>query len=133
MKHPRINPAHDDPQNANPIQSALNGPIADVMGRGASNFGRGVSTFQREGMRFMTRRIEQNVKAVEQFGACKSLPDLLSAQQRWLSEMTRAYSEEWTKCSELMTEMLHENGMEEENGNGTKLPEPPRRANVREH
>ncbi len=84
-------------------------------------------------MRFMTRRLEQNVKAVEEFGACKSLPDLLSAQQRWFAEMTRAYSEELAKCGELMTEMLHDGNEETDDGHGSKQHEPPHRADYREH
>jgi hypothetical protein len=131
MKHQKSTHASGEPSAIGP----LNVPIAEAMGRGASVFGRGVSTFQQESMRFATRRLEQNVKAIEQFGACKSLPDLLSTQQRWFADMTRAYSEEWARCSELMTEMLHENGKQTGTGNGhaVKQPEPTRRADVREH
>ncbi|MEQ1865522.1 MAG: phasin family protein [Micropepsaceae bacterium] len=133
MKHQKTTHANDDPVTANPFQSALGTPMAQAMGRGASVFGRSVSTFQQEGMRFMTRRLEQNVKAVEEFGACKSLPDLLSAQQRWFAEMTRAYSEELAKCGELMTEMLHDGNEETDDGHGSKQHEPPHRADYREH
>ena len=127
MKHQKSAHAPGGPSAVDPFNAALNGPLADAMGHGASVFGRTVSTFQQEGMRFMTRRLEQNMKAVEQFGACKSLPDLLSAQQRWYADMTRAYSEEFAKCGELMTEMLHENG------EGSTPAETPRRTDVREH
>ena len=131
MKHQKSTHASGEPSAISPLEV----PTAEAMRRGASVIGRSVSTFQQEGMRFATRRLEQNVKAIEQFGACKSLPDLLSAQQRWFADMTRAYSEEWARCSELMTEMLHENGKQTETGNGhaSKQPEPTRRADVREH
>lgn len=133
MKHHKSTHASGDPAVSNPFQSALNGPMAEAMGRGASTFGRSVSTLQQEGMRFMTRRLEQNVKAIEQFGACKSLPDLLSAQQRWFAEMTRAYSEELARCGELMTEVLHENGGRAGNGQEENKSDASHRADVREH
>jgi len=133
MKHPKATYANGDPSIANPFLSTLSGPMAGAVGRGASMLGRSVGTLQQESLRFMTRRFEQNIKAVEQFGACKSLPDLFAAQQKWLAETTRAYSEEWARCGELMTEMLHESSDEGSHGRGSKRSETPHRADVREH
>jgi hypothetical protein len=133
MKQHKATHASGEPSAGNPFQSALNTPIAEAMGHGASVFGRTVNTFQQEGMRFMTRRIEQNAKAIEQFGACKSLPDLLSAQQHWFAEMTRAYSEELARYGELMTEALHEAVSQAGNAQGETEVDPPHRADVREH
>jgi len=88
--------------------SRLNGVMADAMERSVSIFGRSVQAFQQEGMRFLTRRIEHNAKAVQELGSCKSLPDLLVAQQRWFADMTRAYSEEWARYGDIVTEAMHE-------------------------
>jgi Phasin protein len=133
MKNQRPSQSPGEQSEGSPFQTALNAPVLQALGRGASVFGRSVNTFQQEGVRFMTRRLEQNAKAIKEFGACKSLPDLLSAQQRWFAETARAYSEELAKCGELMTEALQENGDDTGNGHDEKKSEATRRADGREH
>ncbi|MCE9523128.1 MAG: phasin family protein [Alphaproteobacteria bacterium] len=133
MKHQKSTHAPNDPLGGNPFQSALNAPVVEAMGHGAAVLGRSATTLQQEGMRFITRRVEQNMKAVEQFGACKTLPELFAAQQYWLADMTRAYSEEWARCGELMTELLHERKEEAGNGDGPKQNEPTRETHSRQH
>ena len=83
-------------------------PMAEVFGKGASVFGRNFQTLQKEGMRFLNQRLEDNVKAAETFGTCKSLPELLAAQQNWFAGMTRAYVEEWQRYGELMSGMMRD-------------------------
>jgi hypothetical protein len=85
-------------------------PMAEAFGRGASVFGRSFATLQKEGVRFLNQRLEDNVKAAEEFGSCKSLPDLFAAQQKWFADATRAYLEEWQRCSELMSDMMRDAG-----------------------
>jgi Phasin protein len=133
MKHQRPPQSPSEQPEANPFHTALDAPLVKALGQGASVFGRSVNTFQQEGMRFMTRRLEQNARAIQEFGACKSLPDLLSAQQRWFAETARAYSEELAKCGELMTEVLHENGNDAGNGHDERTSDTPRRSDGREH
>jgi len=120
MKHPKTTHAHAEASIANPFQSPLNGSMVEAIGRGASTFGRSATTFHQEGLRFMTRRLEQNIKAVERFSVCKSLPDLVAAQQQWFADMTRAYSEEWKRCSELMAEAQQEVCSESGNGRASQ-------------
>ncbi len=99
---------HKSEQSANPFEAAFNGPMGGALEKSASIFGKGVHTLQQESIKFMTRRFEDNMKAAEQFGACRSLPDFFAAQQKWFADMTRAYSEEWARYSELMTDALHD-------------------------
>ena len=114
MKHEKPPRAHEDLPFSAAFGSPIGSSFADALGKGASMFGRSFATMQKESMRFMTQRIEDNMKAVETFGACRSLPDLFAAQQRWFADMTRAYSEEWQRYSEMMTEMARENSEDAE-------------------
>lgn len=91
-----------------PFAGAFGTQMTDTFAKNASMFGRGFATMQKESLRFAQQRLEDNMKAIEEFGTCKSWPDILAAQQRWFTGMTRAYSEEWQRCGELMNDMLHE-------------------------
>jgi hypothetical protein len=102
--------------------------VTEAFAKGASLFGRSFATMQKESLRFTTQRIEENMKAVEEFGACKTWPDLLAAQQRWFAGMTRAYSEEWQRCGELMNDMAHEASGEASEQQNTPLHTTPSRA-----
>lgn len=84
-------------------------PAAEAWSKGASIFGRSFATMQKEGLRFFNQRMEENMKVVEGFAACKSVPDVLAVQQKWFADMTRAYTEEWQRCSEMMSDMAREN------------------------
>jgi hypothetical protein len=102
--HQRPRQLHEDA----PFPATIATPMTEAFGRGASMFGRSFATLQKEGMRFFNQRLEDNVKAVEEFGSCKSLPDLFAAQQRWFADATRAYLKEWQRCGELMSDMARE-------------------------
>lgn len=93
---------------ANPLASAFALPMMGLMERGASVFGKSIRAFQQEGVKFMTRRFDDGIKAAGTFGACRTLPDLFAAQQQWVSDTTQAYSDEWKRCSEIMTEVLED-------------------------
>lgn len=97
-------------QSLNPFASAWNGSAAGAIEKSAAFFGKSMRALQQESIRFMTRRIEDNLKAAEQFGACRNVPDFLAAQQKWFADMTHAYSQEWARCSEIMAEAAHEDG-----------------------
>ena len=114
MKHHKPPQPHEEFPLAYPFANATNNPLAEAMGKGASFFGRSFSTLQKEGLRFMNERIQENMKAAETFGACRSLPDLFAAQQRWFADMARAYTDEWQRCSALMSEMAQEKAEEGE-------------------
>lgn len=98
MKHLRPSQFQDDTL----MPPTLAAPMA-AFGRGAFAFGRSFATLQQEGLRFLNQRLEENVKAAEEFGSCKSLPDLFALQQKWFADTTRAYVEEWQRCSDLMS------------------------------
>ncbi|NOT40510.1 MAG: phasin family protein [Alphaproteobacteria bacterium] len=104
MKHHKPSQFHEDTPFA--------APMTEVFGKGASMFGRSFATLQKEGLRFFNQRLEDNVKAAEEFGSCKSLPDLFAAQQKWFAGMTSAYAEEWQRCSELMSDTMRDTGEE---------------------
>ena len=99
---------HEKPPHAHEAQTfaAFTTPL------NASVFGRTFATMQKESLRFLNQRLEDNMKAVEEFGACRSLPDYVATQQRWFAGLTRAYVEEWQRCSELMAEMTREGAAE---------------------
>lgn len=95
---------------ASPFPAAFAAPMTEMFGKGASIFGRSFATLQKEGLRFFNERLEDNVKAAEAFGACKTLPDLFAAQQKWFEGTTRAYMQEWRRCGELMSDMVRDAG-----------------------
>lgn len=103
---------HHQFQEDSAIASPFAAPMTEAFGHGASVLGRSFTTFQKEGLRFFNERLEHNVKAAEEFGACKSLPDLFAAQQKWFAVMTRAYLEEWQRCGALMTDMTRDPSQE---------------------
>jgi hypothetical protein len=111
MKTDKADLAPDDTP-ATMFTTLLNGPVG-AMERGANIFGKSVRTLQEESMRFLSRRMEDNAKAAKEIAACRSVPDLLVAQQKWFADTARAYGEEWVRCNELVTEMLEENGKED--------------------
>jgi hypothetical protein len=104
MKHQKPSQFQEESSMPNPFGA----PAAEAFGKGASMFGRSFATMQKEGLRFFNERLEDNMKAVEEFGSCKSLPDLFAAQQKWFAGATRAYAEEWQRCSEMMTDMMRD-------------------------
>jgi len=114
--HKSDHPLRGELAAANPFASALNGSMAEAMERSASVFGNGMRTLQRESVKFMTRRFENNMKAAMRFSACRSLPDMFAAQQKWFADMTHAYSGEWVRCSELMTDALQKDTRSVGNG-----------------
>ena len=116
MKHQRPPQPHEEIPIAFPLATPINASFAEAMGKGASLLGRSFATLQKEGLRFMNQRLEENLKAVESFGACRSLPDLFAAQQRWFADMTRAYTTEWQRYGELMSEMASEEAASAELG-----------------
>jgi hypothetical protein len=93
--------------HANPIEQALSGSMAGAE-RQAAVFNKGIRTFREESLRFATRRFEDNLRAFERMSGCRTLPDLLVAQQQWLADTARAYTEEWARYGELMTDALQE-------------------------
>ena len=100
-------------------------PLADAFGRGASMVSRSIAVMQRESMRFMNRRMEENMKVAGEMGACRNLPDMLALQQKWIAGMTRAYADEWQRYNEIMAEIV--SGDAEETGpaaaNGSRHPQ----------
>ena len=107
-------PEHIAPEDvpATVFTAMLNGPTG-AMERSANLFGKSVRSLQEEGMRFFSRRMEDNAKAAKEMAACRNFPDLLAAQQKWFADAARAYGEEWVRCGELVTEMLEEEGKPE--------------------
>jgi hypothetical protein len=96
--------ASDTPAGAFAVM--LNGPAADAVEKSAAMIGKSVKTFQQESMRFFTQRLEDNAKAAKEFAACANLTDVMSLQQKWFADMTRAYSDEWVRYGELMMDVL---------------------------
>lgn len=88
-------------------------PFADAFGRSASMVSRGLAAIQREGVRFMNKRLEDNMRVAGEMGSCKTLPDMLALQQKWIAGMTRAYADEWQRYNELMAEIVRGDGADE--------------------
>jgi len=111
MKQQKVSQDRDDTPVGNPFGPAFSVSLADAVGKGASVFGRGFASMQQEGLRLMNQRFEDNIKAASEVGTCKSLPDLLAVQQKWLANMTRAYADEWHRYNVLMTDLVRGNGI----------------------
>jgi hypothetical protein len=88
----------------------LNGAMTEVLERSAAAFGKNMRTFQHESARFVTRRAEESANAMERFTKCRTLPDIFAAQQQWVSDIARAYNEEWARFGEFMGEMAQGSG-----------------------
>ena len=84
-----------------PMSSTLSDAFVSAFERGAQMFGENLRMYQDETVRFVTERLEHDTHLFEQLGQSRSMFDLLSLQQRWLSATTRAYSEEWMRLSRL--------------------------------
>jgi hypothetical protein len=109
-------------QSVNPFGAVWNGTMDGVMEKSASLFGKNMQTLQQESVRFVSKRIEDNLKTAQQLGACRSVPDFLAVQQKWFADMAHAYSQEWTRCSELMSEAMQGH---EKVSNGDRPARPP--------
>ena len=110
MKQQKVSHDRDEVPVGNPFGPSFSVSLADAVGKGASVFGRGFASMQQEGLRFMNERFEDNIKAASEMGSCKSLPDLIAVQQKWLAGMTRAYTDEWHRYNLLMTDLVRGNG-----------------------
>lgn len=111
MKQQKVSHDREEVPVANPFGPSFSVSLADAVGKGASVFGRGFASMQQEGLRFMNERFEDNIKAASEMGSCKSLPDLIAVQQKWLAGMTRAYTDEWHRYNLLMTDLVRGNGL----------------------
>jgi hypothetical protein len=78
-------------------------PLPDFA-RNISAFGERMWKLQQESVRFMGERFEDNMKTLQRLTACKTLPDLLAAQQKWFADTAQAYGKEWGRCADMMTE-----------------------------
>lgn len=106
MKQHKTNSQQDEIQPSNPFGPAFSVSIADAVGKGASIFGRGFASMQQESLRFLNQRFEDNIKTAGEIGNCKTLPDLLALQQKWLAGMSRAYTDEWHRYNVLMADLV---------------------------
>lgn len=106
-----------------------NGSLPDAVTKGASAYGHNFALMQSEGLRFAQQRLEENLHVVQEIGKCRSLPDLFAVQQRWFTDMTKAYSEEWQRYGEMINDMMRDAGSaaldssQPSNGQATKSPE----------
>lgn len=87
-----------------------NAAMPDAIAKGASAYGHNFALMQSEGLRFAQQRLEENLHVVQEIGKCRSLPDLFAIQQRWFTDMTKAYSEEWQRYGEMINDMMREAG-----------------------
>jgi len=108
---------------SSPRRASMNGAMTGAIEKSATALGQNMRSLQDEGVRFVTRRVEDNLRAAEQFGKSKSLPELFAAQQKWFADMTRAYSEEWAKCGELLSEAMQASAQVSSNGRGATQPD----------
>ncbi len=102
-----MKPRKSEHENAPTPASMFNGPTSETWERNVSLAGDNVRSLQQETLRFATQRLEQNTKAFQEIASCKSLPEVVAIQQKWFADMTRAYSEEWARCSEIFGSALH--------------------------
>jgi len=111
---------HDkpEPHAASPVDVFATMLNPATLEKSASVFGKGVRTFQEEGMRFFNRRMEDNAKTMRAFAACRTLPDVFAAQQKWFADMTRTYSEEWTRYGELVNGLVEDEREEDAKAQG---------------
>jgi len=83
------------------VGASLSDAFVSAFERGAQVWGENLRLYQDETVRFVTERLEHDTKMFEQLGRSRSMFDLLSIQQKWLSQATRAYSEELMRLSRI--------------------------------
>jgi len=113
MKRQKTDTAPDLSASLDPAGLMAAMPFADAFGRGASVVSRSLAAMQRESVRFMNKRLEENMRVAGEMGACRNLPDMLALQQKWIAGLTRAYADEWQRCNELMAEIVRGDGADE--------------------
>ena len=84
-----------------PLPLTLSDAFVTAFERGAQVLGENLRIYQDETVRFVTERLEQDTQMLEQLGKSRSMFDLFTVQQKWLSAATRAYSEEFMRLSKL--------------------------------
>lgn len=120
LRRPSQNGRRPDPMQ---ISNALTDTFASAVERGASLIGNNIRAFQDETARFVARRAERDMEAMEDFARSRSLMELFSVQQRWLTNLTSDYSTGFMRLSRL-TGAAAEESME----TGRRVAESGRRA-----
>jgi hypothetical protein len=77
-----------------PSPEAISDTYAMAIERGAALLGDNVRNLQNETARFLSRRVESDMQAMQDMARSRSLIELFGVQQRWFSTLARDYSEE---------------------------------------
>jgi hypothetical protein len=105
------------------IGHALTDTLANAVERGAALLGNNIRAFQDETARFVSRRVERDMAAMEEIARSRNLMEVFSVQQRWLTNLTTDYSRGMMRLSRL-TGAVAEETME----SGRRTAENARRA-----
>jgi len=90
------------------IGHALTDTFASAVERGATLLGNNIRAFQDETARFVTRRVERDMEAMEEIARSRNLMELFSVQQRWLTNLTTDYSRGMMRLSRLTGSVAEE-------------------------
>jgi hypothetical protein len=105
------------------ISNALSDTFAHAVEHGAKLLGNNIRAIQDETARFVSHRVERDMAAMEEIARSRSLMELFSVQQRWLTNLTNDYSKGLMRLSRI-TGAAAEESME----SGRRMAEQGRRA-----
>jgi hypothetical protein len=82
--------------------AALNDSILEGMDQTREALVDRITAFQRETLDFVNRRLEQDADFVRQYRQCRTMADILAAQQKWLAHLGEDYLREFVKLAQVM-------------------------------
>lgn len=95
--HDRMRPGNGGRRrsySALPAPEAISDTYVMAIERSAALLGNSVRNFQNETTRFLSRRVECDMQAMEDMARSRNLVELFGVQQKWLSTLARDYSDE---------------------------------------
>lgn len=86
----------------------LNGALDEAANRSRAALETALKALQEESLDFMNRRMERNTQAIEESRNCKSLMDLVAAQQKWAADLAKDYFDESVRVSGVMQKWMQD-------------------------
>lgn len=80
--------------------------ISDAFDRNRAAVENTLHMLNSETLRFVGKRFEHTGQAIEECQDCKTFPELMAAQQKWVTDAVREYVEEGFRFGETMQKML---------------------------
>jgi hypothetical protein len=84
----------------------FNDAFSDVLTRNRASIENAFRALNTETLRFVGKRFENTGHAIEECQGCKTIPELVTTQQKWAAEAIREYIEESFRLGETMQKLF---------------------------